>query len=104
MTPTALNALPVAGASTSSDKPQPASDPRNAALFQAAQDLEASFLAEMLKSAGFGKPRDAYGGGTGEEQFGSFLRQAQAEEMVKQGGIGLAESLFEALKERADAQ
>jgi len=76
---------------------------RDAALFKAAQDLEASFLAEMLKSAGFGKPRDAYGGGVGEDQFGSFLRQAQAKEMVKQGGIGLAESLFEALKERADA-
>lgn len=76
---------------------------RDAALFKAAQDLEASFLAEMLKSAGFGKPRDAYGGGVGEDQFGSFLRQAQAKEMVKQGGIGLAQSLFEALKERADA-
>jgi len=58
--------------------------------------------AEMLKSAGFGKSRDAFGGGAGEEQFGSFLRQAQATEMVKQGGIGLAEHLFEALKERSD--
>ena len=76
---------------------------RDTALYRAAQDLEASFLAEMLKSAGFGKPRDAYGGGIGEEQFGSFLRQEQAREMVQQGGIGLAESLFEALKERADA-
>jgi hypothetical protein len=27
---------------------------------------------------------------------------AQAEQMVEAGGIGLAESLFEALKERAD--
>lgn len=84
---------------------QPApTDKRDAALFQAAQDLEASFLTEMLKAAGFGKPRDAYGGGVGEEQFGSFLRQEQAKEMVQQGGIGLAESLFEALKERADAE
>lgn len=85
-------------------KPQPPTEKRDAALFQAAQDLEASFLAEMLKSAGFGKPRDAYGGGVGEEQFGSFLRQEQAKEMVKQGGVGLAESLFEALKERANAE
>jgi len=85
-------------------KPHLPTDKRDAALFRAAQDLEASFLAEMLKSAGFGKPRDAYGGGIGEEQFGSFLRQEQAKEMVKQGGLGLAESLFEALKERADAE
>ncbi len=89
---------------TPSARPTVTAEQRDAALFQAAQDLEASFLAEMLKSAGFGKPRDAYGGGIGEDQFGSFLRQEQAKEMVKQGGIGLAESLFEALKERADAQ
>ncbi len=98
MTPTA----PVSSAPPA--RPTVTTEQRDAALFQAAQDLEASFLAEMLKSAGFGKPRDAYGGGIGEDQFGSFLRQEQAKEMVKQGGIGLAESLFEALKERADAQ
>jgi len=74
----------------------------DAALFEAAQQLESSFLEEMLKSAGFGAPRDAFGGGAGEDQFSSFLRQAQADEMVKAGGIGLAESLFDALKERAD--
>lgn len=79
------------------------SDQQDAALMKAAQDLEASFLAEMLKSAGLGKPREMMGGGAGEEQFGSFLRQAQAEAMVESGGIGLAQSLFEALKERADA-
>lgn len=66
----------------------------------AAQQLEAGFLAEMLKSSGFGKPPEAFGGGTGEDQFASFLRQAQAEEMVKSGGIGLAESLYHALKDR----
>lgn len=104
MTPTTLNALPVTATTATSEKPQSTIEKRDAALFQAAQDLEASFLAEMLKSAGFGKPRDAFGGGTGEEQFGSFLRQEQANEMVKSGGIGLAESLFEALKERANAQ
>jgi len=74
----------------------------DAKLRQAAQALEATFLAEMLKSAEFGKPRESFGGGAGEDQFSSFLRQAQAEEMVKAGGIGLAEQLFEALKERVD--
>jgi len=80
----------------------PPLSPTDVKLRKAADDLEATFLAEMLKSAGFGKSRDAFGGGAGEEQFGSFLRQAQATEMVKQGGIGLAEHLFEALKERSD--
>jgi Rod binding domain-containing protein len=71
-------------------------------LRDAAEKLESTFLAEMLKSAGFGKPRESFGGGTGEDQFGSFLRQAQADEIVKAGGIGLAERLFESLKERAN--
>ena len=70
-------------------------------LRQAAQKLEASFLAEMLKSAGLGESREAFGGGSGEDQFASFLRQAQAEKMVQAGGIGLAESIFEALKEQS---
>lgn len=74
------------------------------ALRTAAENLEASFLAEMLKAAGVGAPRDTFGGGAGEEQFSSFLREAQAKEMVKSGGIGLAEALFEALKERVDVQ
>ncbi|PIE16229.1 MAG: chemotaxis protein chel [Rhodobacterales bacterium] len=97
MTPTAITAL----------APPPSlaaqNEQRDKALLEVAHDLEATFLAEMLKSAGFGKPREAFGGGIGEDQFGSFLRQEQAGEMVKRGGIGLAESLFEALKERADA-
>ena len=68
-------------------------------LYKAAQELEASFLAEMLKSAGLGKPSELLGGGAGEEQFASFLIKEQAMQMVKAGGIGLTETLFEALKE-----
>jgi len=71
-------------------------------LREAAQKLEAAFLSEMLKAAGVGAPRDAFGGGAGEDQFASFLREAQAKEMVSAGGIGLAESLFEAMKVRLD--
>ena len=71
-------------------------------LRDAARALEATFLAEMLKSARFGEARDAFGGGVGEDQFSSFLVQAQAKEMVAAGGIGLAESLFESLKEQRD--
>ncbi|MFT5629130.1 MAG: flagellar protein FlgJ [Gammaproteobacteria bacterium] len=65
---------------------------------EAAENLEATFLSEMLKSAGFGASRSTFGGGIGEDQFSSFLREAQAKEMVSAGGIGLAEALFEAMK------
>lgn len=79
-------------------RPQKMEDP----LFIAAQKLESAFLAEMLKSAGVGKSRQAFGGGIGEEQFESFLREQQAARMVNAGGIGLAQSLFRALVERRD--
>lgn len=72
---------------------------RDAKLMEAAQGLETAFLAEMLQSAGLGKTSESFGGGAGEDQFGSFLIREQAKHIVKGGGIGLAQSLFEALKD-----
>lgn len=75
-------------------KLRPESDP----LMQQAKELEAAFLAEMLGHAGLDAEADsAFGGGAGEEQFASFLRQEQATLMVERGGIGLAEALFRAM-------
>ena len=74
----------------------------DSALRDAAKKLEASFLAEMLKAAGFGQARDSFGGGSGEDQFASFLVQEQAAAMVDAGGIGLSEQLFKSLKERGN--
>ena len=91
MDPIASHTVPMAPNARSS---------RDARLMQAAKDLEASFLAEMLKSAGLGKTRSFLGGGAGEDQFSSLLVREQARAMVDAGGIGLAQSLFEALKER----
>ncbi|MEL6169664.1 MAG: flagellar biosynthesis protein FlgJ [Pseudomonadota bacterium] len=76
----------------------PSSNP----LFKAAQQLEATFISEMLKSAGFGEPRESFGGGAGEAQFSSFLRDLHAEAVMEGGGFGLAESIFNALKERSN--
>lgn len=73
----------------------------DAALKAAAEALEAQFLAEMLGAAGLGETPEGFGGGAGEDQFASFLRQEQAQGMVAGGGIGLAESIFHALKRRA---
>lgn len=73
-------------------------------LRDAADEMEAVFLAEMLKSAGLGKTSEAFGGGIGEDQFASFLTQSQARAMVQAGGIGLSESIFNSLKERAHDQ
>ncbi|WP_394155467.1 rod-binding protein [Loktanella salsilacus] len=70
-------------------------------LMAAAQQLEATFLSEMLKAAGFDAANGAFGGGNGEDGFASFLRDAHAENIIASGGIGLAESLFHAIKVRA---
>ena len=80
--------------------PTSAVDPADKALRDAAQALEATFLAEMLTAAGLGQSRDSFGGGAGEDQFASFLVQEQATAMVRAGGIGLSEALYEALKEK----
>lgn len=64
--------------------------------------LEAQFLSEMLRHSGLDETGSDFAGGEGEAQFRSFFREAQAEAMAEAGGIGLAESLFEALKRRAD--
>lgn len=86
------------------DSPAPLAHtkPTDQQLRQKAQDLEASFLSEMLKLTGVGKPSESFGGGTGEEQFTSFLTDEYAHAMVQAGGIGLAESIFKSLQKGAD--
>jgi Rod binding domain-containing protein len=86
---------PLQTASAASKARPAASDP----LREAAIELEASFLAQMLKSAGLGESREGFGGGAGEDQFSSFLIREQANQIARSGGIGLAESLYHALKE-----
>lgn len=67
-------------------------------LMRKAQELEASFLAEMLGHAGLDSGGEgSFAGGIGEDQFASFLRAEQARLIVARGGIGLAETLFRAM-------
>jgi len=65
----------------------------------AAVKLEAGFLSEMLKAAGFGQQISGFSGGTGEDQFASFYRDAVAQRMAEAGGLGLAEQFFKAIME-----
>ena len=80
---------------------RPSGDPKLRVL---SQQLEAGFLAEMLGHAGLGETSQSFGGGAGEEQFSSFLRQEQATAIVKAGGIGLTESFFRAMSGGGDAK
>ena len=72
-----------------------ARDPR---MWQAAKAMEASFLAEMLKSAGLDAAPGGVSAGPGQDQFATFLLEAQAERIVQAGGLGLAESIYESMK------
>lgn len=65
-----------------------------------AEALEAAFLAEMLRHTGLGEQASSFGGGIGETQMASFLREAQAKAMVTAGGVGLAEMLLRSMAER----
>ena len=77
-----------------------AGSPRDTLLRSRAQELEAAFLAEMLSHAGLDAAGGRFSGGSGETQFTSFLRDEQARQMVRHGGIGLAEQIFQSLRQR----
>lgn len=82
---------------------------RRHTLMARAAELEATFLAEMLAhtglgETGLGETDSGFGGGAGEAQFASFLRQEQARLMVEGGGIGLAEMIFNTMVEAEHAE
>ena len=77
---------------------------RDQTLMKVTRELEASFLAEMLKSAGVGKPPEAFGGGAGEDHFSTFLVREYASATVEAGGIGLAESIYRSLVQSKESK
>lgn len=82
----------------------PAASGRAAELMAKARALETQFLSQMLGHANLGKPSENFGGGIGEEQFASFLRDEQAAAIVQRGGLGLAEQIFRVLSEQDHAR
>lgn len=91
--------LPIFGPTpTSGDLPT-----SEARLRAAARDLEAAFLAEMLKPMDVAATPDGWGGGIGEEQVATLRTRQLAQVMADHGGVGLAESIFKALKAREAA-
>ena len=70
---------------------------------KAAEAFEAAYLAEMLKYTGLNAMPDGFDGGAGEAAFGSLLTDEYARLLAERGGIGIAEQVFEALKQRTRA-
>ncbi|SNT68341.1 Rod binding protein [Amphiplicatus metriothermophilus] len=78
-----------------------AADPaaREAALRESARAFEAAFLAQMLTHSGLAKSLGA-NGGFGGEAFSGLLVEQYAAEIVEQGGFGLAEKIYEQLRDK----
>ena len=72
----------------------PKRDPK---LWAAATALEATFLAEMMKAAKIGAPRDTFGGGIGEEQFSTLLVDEYARGLAGRTDTGLSEAIYRGL-------
>jgi len=66
-------------------------------LRQSAEKLEASFIAEMLKHAGFEKALSQESG-FGGDVFSGFLVDIYAERLAENGGFGLADQIYAQLK------
>ena len=102
--PTAIGApAPTPRHATAAAARQAAAEPKDPALWRAAQDFETAFMAEMLKYSGLGESGGAFTGGPGEEAFRSFLVREHAAALTEQNALGLAESLYASLKQKASA-
>jgi Rod binding domain-containing protein len=69
-------------------------------LRRVAEAFEASFLAEMLRHGGLNAISAEFGGGAGEAAFSGLLTEQYARLLAERGGVGLAERIFESLKQR----
>ena len=72
---------------------------RDAQIRERAIEFEATFVSQMLKYSGLTESL-AKQAGSGGDAFTSFLIDEYANEIVDQGGFGLADKIYDQLKER----
>jgi len=74
-------------------------DQRDEAIRLRAMEFESLFLADFLNHAGLEKALSGESG-IGGEAFSSFLVELYAEKLVAKGGIGLADQIYNQLREK----
>ncbi len=75
--------------------PKPTATKDQQAAREAAEEFEQTFLTTMLGSMFEGVETSApFGGGHAEQQFRSVLLGEYANDMVKNGGIGIADEVY----------
>ncbi len=93
-----LPSLPLSAQAKSLDR-----SAEEARMRETAEAFEAAFLADVLENSGINAMPDAFGGGAGEDAFSGLLTQEYGRLLAERGGIGLAEQVFELLKQRSVA-
>lgn len=91
-----ITATPVATPQTPlAPLPNSAADlAKRAKIREAAEQFEAQFLSVMLQPMFEGtEPEGMFGGGAGETMFRSLMTEAMGKQMVKSGGVGLADTV-----------
>ncbi len=78
-----------------------ASSLKDKAMREAANEFEAVFLAEMLSHTSLADTSETFGGGAGEDAFGSMMTREWANQLTARGGIGLSEKIYQALLARS---
>lgn len=69
-------------------------------LRDAASEMEAGFLSEMLKHTGISENKSDFSGGIGESQFSSFLRNEYAKSIEETKKLGISENIFDSMVKR----
>lgn len=72
----------------------------NEDLKKAAREFEATFIAEMLRHTGLSNALSQQAG-FGGEAFSSLLIDTYAKQISNNGGFGLAEKIYQQLKDRS---
>ena len=73
---------------------------RDAQLREQAREFEAVFVSQMLKHAGLTEALSGSESKFGGEAFSNMLTEQYANELVEDGGFGLAEEIYQQLLEK----
>ncbi|MGE0407932.1 MAG: rod-binding protein [Amphiplicatus sp.] len=80
----------------------PLTPARDAELKESARAFETVFVAQMLSYSGFSEALSA-NGGFGGEAFAGLLVEQYAAELVERGGFGVADMVYEQLRDKEAA-
>jgi len=93
-------ALEIPPLQMSSTPPSPKAVPEiDERIMEKAREFEAVFVAQMLKYSGMGDALSS-NSGFGGDAFSSMLLEQYAGKIVENGGFGLAERIYDQLRER----